>query len=193
MRILLSTFTTALSIAALCEAQTKHILMTDQSHMDVYAPITTSEPTLADLLTVHTIGSIWYDYAREVEPISLRLSDTSPSSKSTLFVPVNKAIMALHRKPHEGPAGDDVEITDDKAKVNVERWVSAHIVPTAPLDMATERAYPTLLDGHDVFFKRTTETGEEWQQYTLNANICIVSKAPASNGDIYFIDGVLDV
>ncbi|KZO94100.1 hypothetical protein CALVIDRAFT_485014 [Calocera viscosa TUFC12733] len=167
--------------------------MVEQPSVDHYAPERISEPTLADLLTVHTIASIWYDYAREVEPVSLRLSDTSGTSKSTLFVPVNKAIMALHRKPHQGPEGDRVEITDDKAKDNVERWVSAHIVPIAPIDLSSQHPYPTLLDGHHVSFTRESEGGAEWEQYVVNENIRIVNRAHASNGDIYFVDGVLDV
>ncbi|EJU02830.1 hypothetical protein DACRYDRAFT_50827 [Dacryopinax primogenitus] len=166
--------------------------MGDQVDTDAPDP-TFNPPTLADILTVRSAGSIWYDYAREVESVSLRLSDTSAMSKSTLLVPVNKAVLALHRKPHEGPApdGDDMEITDEKTRVNVERWVSVHIIPVCHL--LSRNAYPTLLDGRHVYFKQISESGWKWEQYAVNGTIRILDQVHASNGDIYFINGVLDV
>ena len=119
-----------------------------------YIPATTSQPTLADLLTIEPSASIFYSYARELE-LSAIFSD--PSAKVSLFVPTNKAVMALARKPwvylliwlfvdeltstagyrHQGPEPiDDTQITEEQydktAKENVERWVSAHIVPVRP-------------------------------------------------------------
>jgi hypothetical protein len=55
-----------------------------------------SQPTLADLLTIEPSASIFYSYARELE-LSARFADDSV--RYTLFVPTNKAVMALARKP----------------------------------------------------------------------------------------------
>jgi len=57
---------------------------------------TTTQPTLADLMTIEPSASIFYSYARELE-LSAIFADTRASS--TLFVPTNKAVMALARKP----------------------------------------------------------------------------------------------
>jgi hypothetical protein len=54
-------------------------------------------PSLADLLTLETRASIFYSYARETD-ISERFSNGGDSL--TMFVPTNKAIMALARKPY---------------------------------------------------------------------------------------------
>lgn len=56
-------------------------------------------PTLADLLTLETRASIFYSYAREVD-ISARFTDSVAQGQGvTVFVPTNKAIQALARKP----------------------------------------------------------------------------------------------
>ena len=59
-----------------------------------FPPIT--QPTLADLMTIEPSASIFYSYARELE-LSAIFADTK--ARSTLFVPTNKAVMALARKP----------------------------------------------------------------------------------------------
>ena len=61
-----------------------------------YTPLITPQPTLADLLTIEPSASIFYSYARELELSSIF---SEPSAKVSLFVPTNKAIMALSRKP----------------------------------------------------------------------------------------------
>jgi hypothetical protein len=61
-----------------------------------FTPLISPQPTLADLLTIEPSASIFYSYARELE-LSAIFSD--PSAKVSLFVPTNKAIMALSRKP----------------------------------------------------------------------------------------------
>lgn len=61
-----------------------------------YTPATTPQPTLADLLTIEPSASIFYSYARELELSSIF---SEPVAKVSLFVPTNKAVMALSRKP----------------------------------------------------------------------------------------------
>jgi hypothetical protein len=53
--------------------------------------------TLADILTTQTRASIFYDYLRTVKELQERIS--GDGVKSTLFVPVNKAVLGLERKP----------------------------------------------------------------------------------------------
>ena len=61
-----------------------------------YTPEKHAKPTLADLLTIERSASIFYTYARETE---LSSKFTDENSRLTLFVPTNKAVMALSRKP----------------------------------------------------------------------------------------------
>ena len=66
-------------------------------HMsETYAPLTHSQPTIADVLTIESSASIFYSYARELE---LSSQFANPRAQNTLFVPTNKAVMALARKP----------------------------------------------------------------------------------------------
>jgi hypothetical protein len=60
------------------------------------SPFTSSQPTLADLLTIETSASIYYSYARETDLASMF---SSGSVWFTMLVPTNKAVMALARKP----------------------------------------------------------------------------------------------
>ena len=61
-----------------------------------YVPEISAKPSLADLLTIESSTSIFYSYARELE-LSQGLSNKD--IRMTLFVPTNKAVMALARKP----------------------------------------------------------------------------------------------
>jgi uncharacterized surface protein with fasciclin (FAS1) repeats len=61
-----------------------------------YVPPKHAKPSLADLLTIESSASIFYTYARETE-LSSKLTDEH--SRLTIFVPTNKAVMALARKP----------------------------------------------------------------------------------------------
>ncbi|KAF6748342.1 hypothetical protein DFP72DRAFT_992239 [Ephemerocybe angulata] len=159
-----------------------------------YFPETSSKPTLADLLTIENSASIFYSYARELE-LSKGLSDKS--FKMTLFVPTNKAVMSLARKPHEGnmPVGGSIEISDAEfdsiVKNNVERWVSAHIVPEAPISL--EGVHHTLHPSKSITFKGIGKSnqGPEWIRVSLEDGIHITGKKEAINGDLYMIDGVI--
>ena len=158
------------------------------------APLTTSKPTLADLLTIEQSASIFYSYARELE-LSAIFSDVGASS--TLFVPTNRAVMALARKPHEGsPSSPDGEIHvsdkdfDRKAKANVERWISAHIIPESPITLDST-SHATLLSGKSLSFKPISKhdgQGPEWSRVTLEDGIHIIGKKEALNGVVYMID-----
>lgn len=63
---------------------------------DTYRPLTQSQPTLADLLTIESSLSIYYSYARETDMSQLL---TDAKARNTILAPTNKAVMALARKP----------------------------------------------------------------------------------------------
>ncbi|KAF8971882.1 hypothetical protein BDZ97DRAFT_1650778 [Flammula alnicola] len=160
-----------------------------------YIPQTTSKPTLADLLTIESSASIFYSYARELELSSL-FSDQS--AKLTLFVPTNKAVMALSRKPHQGPVPTvEIELSeeqfDTEAKNNVQRWVSAHIVPEYPLSLDANQ-HNTLLEHKSISFtpiSKNNGQGPEWSRVMLDNGVKIIGKKEALNGDLYLIDGTV--
>lgn len=54
-------------------------------------------PNLADLLTLQTHASIYYSYARDTE-ISMQFVKENTDGL-TIFVPTNKAVQTLPRKP----------------------------------------------------------------------------------------------
>jgi hypothetical protein len=85
-----------LSLVSASNSKKDQIPMASDSNPPKYVPQTTSQPTLADLLTIEPSASIFYSYARELE-LSSMLSDHD--AKLTVFVPTNKAVMALARKP----------------------------------------------------------------------------------------------
>ncbi|KAJ3918793.1 hypothetical protein F5877DRAFT_67091 [Lentinula edodes] len=172
-------------------------------------------PSLADLLTIESSASIFYSYARE-----LALSQLFADSKSsvwdgdqkltlangglTLLVPTNKAVMALARKPHQGPPpkneNEGITISDEEfhklSKENVQRWVEAHIIASSPLTFpAPTVTYDTVLQGKFVTFTSTQSNGddEDWKAVTIEDGIKILSMKQASNGILYIIDGTIDV
>ncbi|KAF8079334.1 hypothetical protein FPV67DRAFT_111346 [Lyophyllum atratum] len=164
-----------------------------------YSPTTHTKPTLADLLTIEPTASIFYSYAREIQLSSIFVD---PRVNSTVFVPTNKAVMALARKPHQGPtqtapSGDDVEITEEEfesiSKRNVERWVSAHIIPKSPITLDLQE-YPTLLDGKTISFKPVSKNngkGPEWSRVTLEDGVRIIGMKEGLNGVLFLIDGTV--
>ncbi|KAJ3533617.1 hypothetical protein NM688_g7259 [Phlebia brevispora] len=198
LRMRLSSLFTCLVLPLLVSATVDEQTPLAQPDMpETYAPLTTAQPTLADLLTIEPSASIFYSYARELE-LSTLLSD--PHSKSTLLVPTNKAVMALARKPHQGPAPDKegIIISDEEfdlqSKQNVQRWVSAHIIPEAPISL-TAGSYATLLDGKSVTVKEVEGKPDspKWQQVVLNDGIHILSAKEAANGVLYMIDDTVKI
>ncbi|KAH9950948.1 hypothetical protein B0H21DRAFT_818782 [Amylocystis lapponica] len=164
---------------------------------EVYTPLTHADkPTLADLLTIEPSASIFYSYARENELSQLFGNE---ASSNTLLVPTNKAIMALARKPHQSPAPvkDGVIISeaefDRLAKTNVERWVSAHIIPRSPISLLPPKTYNTLLEGKNVTFERVDgdESAPEWALVQLDGGVRLTGMKEACNGVMYIIDGTV--
>ncbi|KAJ7090356.1 hypothetical protein B0H15DRAFT_922498 [Mycena belliarum] len=155
------------------------------------------QPTLADLLTIEPSTSIFYSYARELT--SSNMFSNSEAGPVTLLVPTNKAVMALSRKPHQGPVPVDTGVViteqelDARSKENVERWVSAHIIPQSPITF--DQTYPTLLGGKSITFKLTKKGTDapEWSRAVIGGNIRITGQREASNGVLLFIDGTISL
>ncbi|CAK5279430.1 unnamed protein product [Mycena citricolor] len=193
MRLQLSSLLVLPILRALA-SQSEQVVM---DHDSVYVPQQSQRPSLADLLTIQSSASIFYSYARELETSTVFSSLTH--EPVTLLVPTNKAVMSLSRKPHQGPVPiqDGVILTeqeyDSRSKENVERWISAHIIPESPISF-DGRTYPTMLDGRSVMFE-LAEGGEpnEWSRAVLDGHVHIISKHEASNGVLYFIDGTVSL
>jgi len=119
-------------------------------------------------------------------------------SNLTLFVPTNKAVMALAKKPHQAPVpiDDGIKLSEqeleERSSRNVEHWVSLHIIPGSHISLPS-LTYPTLVEGKTVTFKEINQdtTMSEWKRVLVNGNVQIVDKKEAINGDIYVIDGTI--
>lgn len=57
-------------------------------------------PTLADLLTLESQASIFYSYSRETDMSALFTQSVKEGEGTTVFVPTNKAVQALAKKPY---------------------------------------------------------------------------------------------
>ncbi|PVF98622.1 hypothetical protein CPB86DRAFT_705006 [Serendipita vermifera] len=158
-------------------------------------------PALSDQMSLEPKASIFFSYARESAKMSGVLSGVGEYSgnKYTVFVPTNKAIMTLARKPHQSDETESAEISEEQAErvsqENVERWVGAHIVPQSlPLEAASVGTHPTLLDEKSLVLSRTnSHKTPEWDNWKLNDKINILGQREAANGIMYLIDGTIEV
>ncbi|KAH8111865.1 hypothetical protein DFH11DRAFT_1610399 [Phellopilus nigrolimitatus] len=157
---------------------------------------------LSDILTVQSAASIFYSYARDTHVGELF---KRPDARLTVFAPTNKAVMALARKPNQGPAPveDGTIISekefDERSRENCERWVSAHIVPQHPIRLSPTSQFEALLEGivitvsspdSEVHGEVESDSEKpEWARIVLNDNITIASRTEATNGVLYLLDG----
>ncbi|KAI0964120.1 hypothetical protein AcW1_001016 [Taiwanofungus camphoratus] len=187
-----------LPLLASASNEEQMVLPGSASAEETYTPLMHSQPTLADLLTIESSASIFYSYAREIQ-LSERFSDEN--ARSTLLVPTNKVVMALARKPHQGPApvkeGTIIseQEFDTQSKRNVERWVSAHIIPHSPISLLSPSLHETLLEGKSVTFEQADgdKDAPEWTRVRLNDDIRLIDMKEAANGVMYVIDGTVKV
>ncbi|KAF5344457.1 hypothetical protein D9757_013927 [Collybiopsis confluens] len=178
------------------------------SKINMEPQLSNGSPSLADLLTIEPSVSIFYSYARELALSALFSEEPSQFSQQswahsvqgglTLLVPTNKAVMALARKPHQGPApkeGQEPVLTEEEfersTKENIERWVQAHIIPNFPLDFPSQKTYDTLLEGKSVSFV-TQKSEEAVSVQDGESTIQISGTKMASNGVLYIIDGTIN-
>ncbi|KAG8851217.1 hypothetical protein FRB96_009420 [Tulasnella sp. 330] len=160
-------------------------------------------PPLFDTLILQRSSSIFFDYLREVSSISGRISDLD--MKSTLLVPSNKAVIALGWKPERGPpvstpsGKGEVGISEVTLKENVEKWISAHILPVFDLDLKSTGPQLTVLEGKSVTISRRGDLSsgaDEWKDYGVvqgDQFIPFKSRIEASNGVVYLLDGTISL
>ncbi|GBE77269.1 hypothetical protein SCP_0101420 [Sparassis crispa] len=163
---------------------------------EVYTPQTNAQPTLADLLTIESSTSIFYTYARETRISELFVDE---HAQITLLVPTNKAVMALARKPHQDPAKveDGTIISEEEfdaiAKNNVQRWVSAHIIPRSPISLLSAEPFDTLLADKSVAFEQVSGdvNKPDWERVRLSGGVPLLGMKEACNGVMYILDGTV--
>ncbi|KAK4053524.1 hypothetical protein OIV83_001692 [Microbotryomycetes sp. JL201] len=207
-RVLLGSLATFVT-ACYATSKAQYPLMASDRGGDAFA---SGQPTLADRLSVHASqASIFYDYCRSSASVATMLGAAAlPGNPAghTVIVPVNKAIMSLARKPHQGPlpspstspdsagqvhANDDGDDDDeDKAAAAfLEAFVKRHIITglvpwERPQDIEG-RQFETMHASDTVEFKQT-EDG-----WLVNGVTILDRDDLASNGDILFVDGVLSL
>lgn len=99
---------------------------------------------------------------------------------TTLLVPIDKAILDLPHKPHQNPSGN----TDDNdARSNAESFLAAHIVPG---DLKAGDEKPTLKKGLSVRLEE-----RDGGLVVVPGDAKVVGEKEASNGRIYYLDGVV--
>lgn len=137
-------------------------------------------PTISDLLTLQR-GSLFYDYVREVSEVE-RLLDNH-STKLTVFAPTNKAIVNLHRRPHQVEHGgvESMRIWEDAMTSSVRNWVESHIVRSSDLEI--NKTYDAL--------SQTKITLTERDGIKLVNGIKVLDIKTADNGELYVIEDVI--
>lgn len=174
------------------------VYMNPSDDFDADNFVANSGPTLADFITLDRSVSIYAGYTRRFADISARLQLADVNS--TLLAPNNKDILALPRKPHEGPAGSVTALDETAADENIRKWVSAHIIP-AHVDLPTSEGqtsqYKTLLDGKSISIKKLTREEQvskdvAYEHVVMPGEIPLYPLREASNGMIYGLSGSID-
>ncbi|GAA6014193.1 hypothetical protein JCM10207_006128 [Rhodosporidiobolus poonsookiae] len=151
-------------------------------------------PSLADVLTRSRQARIMFDYLRDSAQVSTVLVD--PSGSSTVLAPVDSAILALARKPHEGPESfDEPDIRSNEEERRraeyLEQWVKAHLV-LEKVDLEADgwdgKEYTTMA-GSTVRFATSDADGRK----VLPGDVEVVGEEQASNGKVLYLRGTLKV
>jgi len=151
-------------------------------------------PTLSDLLTIERATSIYFSYARDTEYGALF---SAKGKNITVLAPSNSAVIALPRKPHQGPSNskgaaviptDMPEIKYEKTSYeNSNNWVAAHVISEPILLSLREEAYQTLLPRHVVRFV-SEQDKLQWKDYVVDGIGRLIDRKEACNGVLYIID-----
>ncbi|OXH33126.1 hypothetical protein J008_03101 [Cryptococcus neoformans] len=135
----------------------------------------TRGPTVADMLTTERTASLWWSYARDSVEIAKRLE--SKLKSSTVLVPIDKAILALEKKPHQSPG----ETPDDAAF----KFISAHIIDGTP----REGTLPTLLPNFSVEFVKDGSAKGGWR--IRPGDVEVLAEKDGVNGRVMYLAEVL--
>lgn len=111
----------------------------DHPRPDHVSPSSADGPvTVSDVIGIDGSINIFAGFTRDIDAIADRLQN--PSLNTTVLAPLNSAITSLPRKPWEdqrdyssiGAAAYEGEEGEDRAHINLRRFVEAHVVPTSP-------------------------------------------------------------
>ncbi|GAA5828397.1 hypothetical protein JCM11251_006226 [Rhodosporidiobolus azoricus] len=159
-----------------------------------YIP-TSAVPSIGDIL-VRSKARIFYDYARDSTAVSQLFVD--PSGQATILAPTDAAILALARKPHEGPAtrssGEVSSNEEERQRAEwLERWVKAHVVlEQVELEAGEwEKREYTTMEGKTVRFASSGK--DEAGRQLMPGDIEVVGEAQGSNGKVLYLQGTLTV
>ncbi|KDN41654.1 hypothetical protein RSAG8_07332, partial [Rhizoctonia solani AG-8 WAC10335] len=98
-----------------------------------------------------------------------RLEDTSGNLMPTVFDPKDNAAIALHHKHSRE--------YDERSRRNIAKWISAHIVPSHPIELVGSQS--TMLRGKSIDFECKGEGEKTWEHCTLEHG---VRDSPACRG-----------
>ncbi|CEL08386.1 Putative FAS1 domain-containing protein [Aspergillus calidoustus] len=150
------------------------------------------DPIISDVLPKTRGINIFASLTRQFESVEGRLND--PSQNVTVLAPRNSAIQDLPRKPWENPQdyeqfgeakayeGDEGQ---DRAKRNLERFVTAHIVVQSPWKEGDEAE---TLGGDKLTWRKDGD-----HIYIEPSGIQVDTIAEqVSNGEVWVLNGVIN-
>ncbi|GJJ13131.1 hypothetical protein Clacol_007381 [Clathrus columnatus] len=160
-------------------------------------------PNLADLLTLQTHASIFYSYARDTD-INARFTEGNTDGV-TIFLPTNKAVQALARKPNDDPHSDLSKLSSEEYQMrSADRQFKGSNV-----DFTSKAAFDTLTPGITITFKSISETNDQsgdhehvihtqdglpilddrpiWTNYVLNDGVRILDEKVTQTQSLRFM------
>ncbi|KAL4786647.1 hypothetical protein BJX76DRAFT_320948 [Aspergillus varians] len=159
---------------------------------DTSAQRGSGDPIVSDVLPKTRGINIFASLTRQFESVESRLND--PSQNVTVLAPRNSAIQDLPRKPWENP--DDYEKFgetkayegdegQDRARRNLERFVSAHVVVQSPWNEGDEAE---TIGGDKLKWRKDGD-----KIYIEPSGIEVESIAEqVSNGEVWILNGVIN-
>jgi hypothetical protein len=213
---MLSTRWLIASLALMSTAVSANLQAQDQLPFVDFVPSSLSGPSLADKLT-RSKSRVFFDYARDSTAVATLLVD--PNGAATILAPTDSAVLALERRPHQGPL--PVETVDGEVSSNeeerqraewLERWVKGHVV-LEKVDLEgegwEEREYTTM-EGKRVRFVPSGASGEgrklvpgdievvgeeqvRFISFLLPFSPANPPRLQASNGKLIYIQGTLSL
>ncbi|WWD22168.1 hypothetical protein CI109_106658 [Kwoniella shandongensis] len=148
--------------------------------------------TLADALTAERGTSLWWSYARDNPGITRRLD--SRFENLTLLVPIDQAVLALEKKPHQSSSGGDKSgwglslgglggllASSD----GTDRFLGAHIID----GKLSAGKHKTLLDGFEVELVSDKKAKGGWR--VKPGNVEVLGVKETVNGRIVYLSKVL--
>ncbi|KAL2831769.1 hypothetical protein BDW59DRAFT_139996 [Aspergillus cavernicola] len=151
-----------------------------------------SDPIISDVLPKTRGINVFASLTRQFECVESRLND--PSQNVTVLAPRNNAIQDLPRKPWENPndyeefgemkayEGDEGR---DRARRNLERFVSAHIVVQSPWKEGEEAE---TLGGDKLSWRKD---GDKISIEPSGIQVESIAEH-VSNGEVWILNGVIN-